>query len=298
MRTAMVLVRLGTVRAAADELGLHRATVTRHVDLLEERLQTKLFLRHSNGYTPTRDGLALRSVAESADQLIAQFVSRTQSNGDELSGEIVLSALGRTFLLFAPAIRSFTELHPQVSVRLNAEYRIVNLETGEADVAIRVGPKPSEPDYVPLPFHQFAIGLAGHKSYFAARPKPNSTKDLEDHRFVSIQFPSGHYDVVEFFEAPRANISVICNDPTASYDSVCAGTGLGMIEHTDIENNEALVEVLAKDPPIVVPVWIVTHMDAHRTSLIQAFVRHLRDFAKTLPTQHEFPVRSPYLPED
>ncbi|MEO1047069.1 MAG: LysR family transcriptional regulator [Pseudomonadota bacterium] len=298
MRTAMVLARFGTVRAAADELGLHRATVTRHIDLLEERLQTKLFLRHSNGYTPTRDGLALRAVAEGADDLIAQFVNRTRNDGDELAGELVLSALGRTFLLFAPAIRSFTELHPNVSIRLNAEYRIVNLETGEADIAIRVGPKPSEPDYVALPFHQFAIGLAGHKSYFETNAIPSNVKELEDHRFVAIQFPSGHFDVVELYGAPRSNISIVCNDPTAAYDSISVGAGLGLMEQSDIENDPDLREVLPKSPPIVVPVWLVTHMDAHRTNLIQAFIRHVKDFAKQLPAQHEFPKKSPYLPQE
>ncbi|MEM1196706.1 MAG: LysR family transcriptional regulator [Pseudomonadota bacterium] len=296
MRTAMVLARLGTVRAAADELGLHRATVTRHIDLLEEQLQTKLFLRHNNGYTPTRDGMALRSVAEGADELIAQFVNRTRNDGDELGGVLTVSALARTFLIFAPAIRSFTQMHPGVSIRLNAEYRIVNLGTGEADIAIRVGPKPSEPDYVALPFHQFSIGLAGHAAYLEERGIPSSVNDLTDHRFVSIQFPSGHFDVVELYGAPRENISLICNDPTAAYDSICAGTGLGLVEQSDIDNNPDLVEVLPKNPPVVVPVWLVTHMDAHRTKLIQAFLQHIKQYARQLPKQHEFPENSPFMP--
>lgn len=296
MRTAMVVARLGTVRAAADELGLHRATVSRHVDALEERLKTKLFLRHSSGYTPTKDGLALRSVAESADELISQFVSKTGDNEDELGGVLTLSALGRTFLVFAPAIRSFNQLHSNVSIRLNADYRIANLELGEADIAIRVGPKPAEPDYVVLPLHHFTLGMCGHKSYFEEYGIPSSTEDLTNHRFVAIQFPSGHFDVVELYDAPTRNISLICNDPTASFDSICAGGGLGLVEHSDIEANSELLEVLPKDPPIVIPVWLVTHMDVHRTKLIQAFVKHLRAFAAQLPHTQDFPMQSPYLP--
>ena len=38
VRTAFAVARLGTVSAAAQELGLHRATVIRHIDALEESL--------------------------------------------------------------------------------------------------------------------------------------------------------------------------------------------------------------------------------------------------------------------
>ena len=80
IRTAMIVGRLGTVRAAAHELGVHRSTATRHIDNLEDRLGTKLFLRHKHGYTPTQDGLALQSAAEGAGTLIEEFVTRTHGS--------------------------------------------------------------------------------------------------------------------------------------------------------------------------------------------------------------------------
>ena len=56
LRTAMVVARSGTVSAASIELGVHRATVMRHVDALEAAFGSKLFLRHSRGYTLTEAG--------------------------------------------------------------------------------------------------------------------------------------------------------------------------------------------------------------------------------------------------
>jgi DNA-binding transcriptional LysR family regulator len=38
IKTSYQVARLGTVRAAADVLGIHRATVIRHIDALEAEL--------------------------------------------------------------------------------------------------------------------------------------------------------------------------------------------------------------------------------------------------------------------
>ena len=49
IRTAFHVARMGTVSGAADVLGVHHATVIRHIDALEGRLGAKLFQRHARG---------------------------------------------------------------------------------------------------------------------------------------------------------------------------------------------------------------------------------------------------------
>ena len=56
IRTAYQVARMGTVSGAAEVLGVHHATVIRHIDALEARLGVKLFQRHARGYTPTEAG--------------------------------------------------------------------------------------------------------------------------------------------------------------------------------------------------------------------------------------------------
>ena len=53
VRTAFQVARMGTVSGAAEVLGVHHATVIRHIDAIEGRLGVKLFQRHARGYTPT-----------------------------------------------------------------------------------------------------------------------------------------------------------------------------------------------------------------------------------------------------
>ena len=56
IRTAYQVARIGTVSGAAEALGVHHATVIRHIDALEASLGVKLFQRHARGYTPTEAG--------------------------------------------------------------------------------------------------------------------------------------------------------------------------------------------------------------------------------------------------
>ena len=64
IRTAYQVARNGTVSGAAEVLGVHHATVIRHIDALEARLGVKLFQRHARGYTATEAGADLLQVAQ------------------------------------------------------------------------------------------------------------------------------------------------------------------------------------------------------------------------------------------
>ena len=74
IKTAFQVARMGTVSGAADVLGVHHATVIRHIDSLEGRLGVKLFQRHARGYTPTEAGRDLLQVAQATDDQFNQLV--------------------------------------------------------------------------------------------------------------------------------------------------------------------------------------------------------------------------------
>ena len=92
IRTAYQVARLGTVSGAAEVLGVHHATVIRHIDALEKRLGTRLFQRHARGYTPTESGRDLLSVAQSTEEQFGQLASRIKGQGDTVTGELVVTA--------------------------------------------------------------------------------------------------------------------------------------------------------------------------------------------------------------
>src|SRR6056297_2506643 len=93
VRTAYNVARVGTVSGAAEVLGVHHATVIRHIDALEERLGVKLFQRHARGYTPTEAGEDLMRVAQATDDQFAQLSGRIKGRGSEVSGELMITSI-------------------------------------------------------------------------------------------------------------------------------------------------------------------------------------------------------------
>jgi DNA-binding transcriptional LysR family regulator len=78
LRTAYWVAKLGTVSAAAQALGSHRATVNRHIDVLEAEIDAKIFIRHARGYTLTEIGRDVLRVAQKTEELIDDLAGRVQ----------------------------------------------------------------------------------------------------------------------------------------------------------------------------------------------------------------------------
>ena len=58
-----------------------------------------------------------------------------------------------------------------------------------------------------------------------------------------------------------------------------AGLGLGFLPIRDAEQDPDLVEILPSQPDWDSPLWIVTHVDLHRTLKVQSFLTVLKQAA-------------------
>ena len=149
IRTAYQVARLGTVSGAAEVLGVHHATVIRHIDALEGRLGAKLFQRHARGYTSTEAGLDLLRVAAATDDQLSQLVGRIKGRDAQVAGDLVVTSLDSLAPVMGRLLAEFQKAHPDVLVRYLTGERLFRLEYGEAHVAIRAGvTAPDQPDNV------------------------------------------------------------------------------------------------------------------------------------------------------
>lgn len=282
MRTAMMVARLGTVRAASAVLGVHRATVTRHIDALEYELGSKLFLRHRAGYTPTSEGNELRRLAESAERLVNDFFEGSSERQDELTGTVVLSSLASNAQFLMPAIQAFCLQNPMVKVQYRAECELPQLELGEAHIAMHSGLPPTHPDYVVVPYCKIDLGLYGHRKYLSKYGVPFEPAELIEHQFVGLQSSTGGIDVVNLLGVPPENLKFVTNDPLIAVDALEAGIGLGVASANDLANSQDVIEVFPRPKALQSSVWLVTHVDLHRTRLVQAILSHLKATAPRL----------------
>ncbi len=280
IRTAYQVARLGTVSGAADVLGVHHATVIRHIDALERRLGAKLFQRHARGYTPTEAGRDLLSTAQRTEEQLNQLVSRIKGLGDTVSGELIVTSISGIAELLTPIFRSFVEAHPGVTIKHISDMRLFRLDFGEAHVAIRAGAQPEDPDYVVRPLVRMKWAMYAAPDYVAAHGRPAGTDDFARHRFVGPVDPESRAPFNRWMRThvPDAAIVHRTSEPEANLAAVRGGLGIGFLRTSEAAT-AGLVEVMPTQADWDTPLWIVTHVDLHRTLKVQSFLTVLKQAA-------------------
>ena len=147
LRFFLALSREGSVSAAGRALGVKHTTVARRIGAFEQRLGTRLFDRLPSGYAMTQaaENMFEHAVAMEA---LAQAVDREVFGQDaELAGPLKLTVgHDQANLLILPKLRVFTEAFPNIDLELLTTTELVDLAAREADIAVRLTPKP--PDFL------------------------------------------------------------------------------------------------------------------------------------------------------
>lgn len=276
LRTALAVARLGTVSAAAAQLGLHRATVVRHVEVLEEALGGRLFQRHARGYTPTDAGADLLRVAGAADAQFRELGKRTRGRRSEVAGEVIVTSVDVVAPLVLRALCGFTAAHPGATLRFETSNRVFALEYGEAHVGVRTGAVTDDPDNVVQPWLVLRSALYARRAYVEAHGRPEAAGDLAGHALIGDDtrrhLPSRWLDAL----VPEATFSFTSRDPRQHRRAIVAGMGIGFMPVQVAEAEADLVQVLPPRAAWDLPFWLVTHVDLHWTAKVQAVLAALK----------------------
>lgn len=274
IRTAAYVARLGTITAASSALGVHRATVTRHIDLLEERLGAKLFHRHGRGFTSTDLGKQLLSVANATNEQFSQLQRKAHGQDEALEGDLIVTSIVDLANYVLPMVKAFNALHPKVNVRFLGTDNLVKLEYGEAHVAIRSGAKPQELDNVVQPFIESNMALSASDGYVEAYGLPKSKEEYHLHRFVGAESLSPRAPHLKWINEniPKEAIKFRSNQNTILAQAILAGIGIGILPAETLDCNGRSLNVLNVNSDWGSQSWIVTHVDLHRSPKVQSFL--------------------------
>lgn len=286
IRTAYQVARLGTVSGAAEVLGVHHATVIRHIDALEARLGARLFQRHARGYTATEAGNDLLKVAQTTDDQFSQLAGRIRGRGEEVTGDLIVTTLSGLAPLLIPSIVKFQDEHPELIVRLLTSERVFRLEYGEAHVAIRAGNAPEEPDNVVQSFCGQRGALYASREYVQKFGMPSEEDNFEGHRFVSHDSETARAPYDRWVRARLATgqITFRATEQSVMRRAILEGAGIGFMALWDAKDHPDLVQVMEPRDEWTAPLWLVTHVDLHRTMKVQTFTSFLKEEAKAWPT--------------
>jgi DNA-binding transcriptional LysR family regulator len=174
------VVQLHSFTAAADASGLAKAAVSQRIARLEQRLGVQLLRRSTRRLSVTENGMRLFEHA-SALLEVARAADGALSSDDSLRGRLRLNApatihRGR----LARALASFLEQHPGVALSVTLDDRLIDLITGDFDVALRVI-EAERRTSVSRKLGTDRIVVVGSPAYLAACPPLVSPYDLVQH---------------------------------------------------------------------------------------------------------------------
>lgn len=276
IRTAYKLAKLKTVSATAQDMGVHRATVMRHIDTLEETLGVTLFQRNDKGYIPTEAGLDIMRLGEITETHFAQLPTKLMQKEQTLEGKIRITSVSEIANMMMPSIVEYQTRYPKMQVEYLDGIRNFNLEYGEADIAIRSGQKPTTPDNVVLPLTQVELTFVAHKKYLEQHGLP-TLNSLTQHRFIALEDRPTHLVWNEWIYQNVADENIVFRGANHQVlaQAISHGCGIGIFPKHSIALTPGLVEIPCPHD-WQVPFWILVHRDMFNMPKIKAFIEILR----------------------
>jgi DNA-binding transcriptional LysR family regulator len=237
------VVSAGSLSAAARELGLSPAVVSRRLAALEARLGTRLINRTTRSLHLTDEGASyyeacarILSEIEEADAVAS--AGRVEPQG------VLKVALPASFghQLVAPLVPSFAARYPKVRLALSLSDRAVNLIDEGFDLAVRI----AELEDSSLAARKLAPNrrvVCASPEYLRRHGTPRTPRDLAQHNFLIANWDSGFAMTLEFKDPVgklgevRVTGKYACDNWEVLREWALAGLGVALKSTWDVHRN-------------------------------------------------------------
>lgn len=140
LRAVEAAGRLGSLRAAADELGVTVGAVSQQIQKTERQLGRPLFDRRPKGLALTPHGEEVMGHLTAGLSELSAAVALAERNRDDTLTVSVAPVFAGKWLVWR--LKDFNEKHPTIRIRVEATTALVDPNLSDVDLCIRVGKGP------------------------------------------------------------------------------------------------------------------------------------------------------------
>lgn len=227
------VVDAGSFTAAAGQLNISKAVVSKYVTRLEERLGARLLQRTTRRLTLTEAGEALYAKSAGALAELADAQKDVARLTGAPRGHLRVTAptyFGSSIL--APLLKEFAARYPEIRLELDLDDRITDLVKDRFDVAVRITSQ-VDPGLVARRLADSALVVVGSPAYFKRRGMPKSPADLTAHACLGYSLarmpnewrfkpPKGRWIAV------RLDCPLYCNSDFVLKQAALDGVGIAL----------------------------------------------------------------------
>lgn len=275
------IVELRSFTAAADDLGLPRATATHNIQQLERRLGVRLLQRTTRSVSPTLDGQAYY---ERCTRLLADleetesFLGEAAANPKGKLRVDLQPTLAMNYLV--PRLGEFCQRHPQLELEIGMGDRLVDLVREGVDCVLRGG----EPEVSSMVVRRVAMlpqVTCASPAYLERHGTPRNLEQFRAHRAVNfLSSATGRRMPFEFTVAGEVQAVYLKSAVSVTHSGAylaCCEQGLGLIQapRYNLRRQLAagtLVEVLKRHPPPAMPVSVLYPHHRQLSPRVRVFI--------------------------
>jgi len=276
-RYFLAVARAGSLSAAARRLRVNQSTVGRRLASLEAAAGARLFDRTPEGFVLTPAGESVRADVERLEDGFLAVERRLEGGDARVAGTVRLATTEAFAVMFVvPHLKALKARHPELSIDLLTGIQPVDLARREADLAVRLGIPPKQPNLVVRRIGTVEFALYAAKSYLAARGRPNLRTSLRGHTVVGYGGEMATVPIARWINENRgdAEVAFRANTISAVVEAVAAGLGLGVLPCG--LGDRLLVRVRSATLGAS-PIWTIVHEDLARTARVRAVLEFLSD---------------------
>jgi DNA-binding transcriptional LysR family regulator len=295
LRHFLATARAGSTLGASRGLGVNQSTVARRLDALEAACGAKLFERDRNGASLTALGADLLPHAEAMEKAAESLEHRLNAHHRGMTGVVRLtcSELMATIGVI-PAMGDFRRLYPEIRVELALADAFLDLEKGEADVAIRASFALPSSNLIARKIREESWALYCSHAYAQAHGAPTRESDLSRHAIIGSEGAMENLPPTAWLRekaGPDAAPAIRCSTLHNVLSAVLADLGVAALPNALGGRYPELRYCLPI--PHNGGVWVMTTAELRNTPRIRAFIDfiapHLAAMARPAPASAPTP---------
>ncbi len=277
-RALIRAVELGSMSAAASDLGYTASGISRMIDALEADLGVTLVVRGPRGVDLTSDGVSLEPYIRDVVQSVRRLRQQAAYAKGLLVGEIAVASYASTAAIWLPRIiEQFQTLHPGVRIRTmeaGNEQLISWVDKRAIDCAI-LAKRPFCGDWISLREDPLVVWLPANHPRAKDRAFPLS--ELEGAPFVETS-PNQNTDITQLLTAEGLHPDIRCTTTNSytSYKLVEAGLGISVNNKLMTQGWSGQVVELPFSPQRSVELGIAVPSLSHASLATREFIECAR----------------------
>ncbi len=259
--------------ASAEQLGLSITTVYRHLDLLEQSLQFKIFTRHPGGWVLREQAGILLKTGHKIEQLLARAEGEIRSAAGIEEG-ILRIAVSDDFAAFyvTPNLQNFCASHPELTPELVIDSNFADLVHGQADVAIRPDMDPGD-SLIGQRAARLTHAFYASDGFITQNGAPKNLRDLKNYCICGYSHSLRQYSAAKWLARHVPDHAIIARfgNTFSLALAVENGLGIGLLPCYVADNLPGLSPVLKISDTLPIDIWLVSAATNHKRPKVQAF---------------------------